>query len=50
LALGGTAPLPELFATAGARFAFDAETVGDVVTLIEDTLHDLDTQIAAGAN
>ncbi len=50
LALGGTAPLPELFATAGARFAFDAETVGDVVTLIEDTLHDLDTQIAAGVS
>ena len=28
LALGGTVTLPELFATAGAKFAFDAQTLG----------------------
>jgi oligoendopeptidase F len=42
LALGGTATLPELFATAGARFAFDVETVRDAVNLIEATLAELD--------
>ncbi len=31
LSLGGTVPLDEAYATAGARFAFDAETVGDLV-------------------
>jgi len=40
LALGGTVTLPELFAAAGARFAFDEETVGGVVRFLE-------TQIAA---
>lgn len=35
LALGGTAPLPKLFEAAGARFAFDAETVQGVVSFIE---------------
>jgi oligoendopeptidase F len=35
LSLGGTATLPELFAAAGARFAFDAETLQDAVTLME---------------
>jgi oligoendopeptidase F len=38
LALGNTRPLPELFATAGARFAFDAETIGELAQLIEDEL------------
>ncbi len=38
LALGGTRPLPELFATAGGRLAFDAATMGELVTLIEDQL------------
>ena len=35
LALGGTADLPGLFAAAGARFAFDARTLGEAVTLVE---------------
>jgi oligoendopeptidase F len=35
LALGGTRTLPELFSAAGARFAFDAETLGEAVALIE---------------
>ena len=36
LALGGTAPLPQLFATAGARFAFDAATLRAAVALVEE--------------
>lgn len=35
LALGGTATLPELYRTAGAKFAFDAGTLGDAVELVE---------------
>lgn len=38
LALGGTRPLPELYAAAGAKFAFDAETLGGAVWLMEDTI------------
>lgn len=36
LALGGTVSLPELYATAGARFAFDAATLQRAVDLMED--------------
>jgi oligoendopeptidase F len=42
LALGGTRPLPELFAAAGARLAFDAATMAELVGLIEDELAVLD--------
>ena len=42
LSLGGTKPLPELFAAAGATFAFDAGTLGELVTLIEDTIETLE--------
>lgn len=38
LALGATVSLPDLFATAGARLAFDAETMGELVGLIEEQL------------
>jgi oligoendopeptidase F len=38
LTLGGTATLPELFAAAGARFAFDAGTLREAVTLMEDEI------------
>lgn len=38
LALGSTATLPELFAAAGARFAFDTATMQDAVDLIEQTI------------
>ncbi len=41
LSLGGTRALPELFAAAGAKFAFDAQTLGEVVGLIEETIEDL---------
>jgi len=38
LALGGTRSLPELYSAAGAKFAFDAATLGSVVKLIEEKL------------
>ena len=38
LALGATRPLPELFAAAGARLAFDAATMGELVALVEEHL------------
>jgi len=38
LALGGTATLPQLFETAGARFAFDADTLREAVDLMESTI------------
>lgn len=41
LALGGTASLPELYRRAGARFAFDADTLGEAVSLIEQELEKL---------
>ncbi len=41
LALGGTRPLPQLFETAGARFAFDAETLSQAVTLMERVISEL---------
>lgn len=34
LALGGTRPLPELYAAAGARLAFDAGTLGRAVEMV----------------
>ncbi len=43
LALGGTVPLPDLYAAAGARFAFDAATLGEAVALMESTIAGLDT-------
>jgi oligoendopeptidase F len=41
LSLGGTAPLPQLFATAGAKFGFDVETVRSAVTLVEERMESL---------
>ena len=42
LSLGGTRTLPELYAAAGARFAFDAATLGELVGLMENTIHNLE--------
>jgi oligoendopeptidase F len=42
LSLGGTATLPQLYATAGARFAFDAGTLQEAVDLAEETIADLE--------
>jgi oligoendopeptidase F len=44
LALGSTAPLPELYAAAGARFAFDAATLAEAVELIERTIEQLEAR------
>ncbi|MFQ5593926.1 MAG: M3 family metallopeptidase, partial [Anaerolineae bacterium] len=42
LALGNTRPLPELFQAAGATFAFDRQTVGDLMALVFDKLAELE--------
>jgi oligoendopeptidase F len=41
LALGGAAPLPKLYETAGAKFAFDADTLRMAVDVIEKTIDEL---------
>jgi oligoendopeptidase F len=46
LTLGGTAALPQLFAAAGARFAFDAGTLGEAVRLIERAIAELEAEAA----
>jgi len=38
LALGGTRPLPDLFAAAGARFAFDPETVAPLARALQEEM------------
>ena len=38
LALGGTRPLPELYAAAGARLVFDGETMGELVDFAESRI------------
>jgi oligoendopeptidase F len=45
LSLGGSAPLPHLYATAGARFAFDAGTLGMAVDLMQKTIAELETSL-----
>ncbi len=42
LALGDTRPLPELFETAGATFAFDRQTVGELMELVFEKLAELE--------
>lgn len=42
LALGGSAPLPELYQAAGARLAFDADALGEAVRLGMLTITELD--------
>lgn len=43
LALGGTRSLPDLFAAAGARFAFDRETLQAAVDRVEAAIAELQT-------
>lgn len=45
LKLGGTRPLPELFAAAGAEFRFDEAMLTELVALIEQTLAQLERVI-----
>ena len=42
LALGDTRPLPELFQAAGATFAFDRQTVGDLMALVVEKLTEME--------
>lgn len=42
LSLGGTMTLPELYAAAGARFAFDSDALHEAVSLIEKTISELE--------
>ena len=42
LALGGTLPLPQLYQAAGARLAFDRETLSEAVDLMESQILELE--------
>lgn len=42
LALGGSVPLPQLYQTAGARLAFDRETLAEAVQLMESRISELE--------
>ena len=45
LSLGSTVSLPELFATAGAKFAFEAKTLKQAVDLMEEVIGELETKL-----
>lgn len=45
LELGATKPLPELFAAAGAQLVFDADTMGELVSLVEDQIAELEASV-----
>ena len=45
LSLGATVPLPDLFTAAGAKFAFDAETLRQAVDLMEQVIGELEAKI-----
>jgi oligoendopeptidase F len=45
LALGATVPLPQLFAAAGAKFAFDAETLKEAVDLMEEVIGEMEAKL-----
>lgn len=45
LALGATVPLPQLFATAGAKFAFDSETLKTAVDLMEEVVEEMQARL-----
>jgi oligoendopeptidase F len=47
LALGATKPLPELFEAAGAKLAFDSETMGGLVHLVDTKIDELHAQLEA---
>jgi len=46
LALGGTVSIPQMFAAAGAKFAFDSVTLREAITLMENTMHSLEQNLA----
>lgn len=48
LALGGSRPLPELYAAAGARFAFDRDTLRQAVEVVEVEIERLEDIVRRG--
>ena len=46
LSLGSTVSLPELFATAGAKFAFDADTLKQAVDLLEEVIEEQEARLS----
>jgi oligoendopeptidase F len=46
LALGSTVPLPELFKTAGAKFAFDTQTLKEAVDLLEAEIEEQEARLS----
>ena len=49
LALGATAPLPELYGAAGAELIFDARRMGDLVAAVETEIESLRARLPASA-
>jgi oligoendopeptidase F len=47
LALGGTRPLPEIYAAAGAKLVFDAATMRELVDLVEEEMEALRSEAVA---
>ena len=45
LALGGSVPLPDLFSAAGAKFAFDVNTLKHAVDLMEQVIDELEAKL-----
>ena len=45
LSLGATVPLPDLFAVAGAKFAFDAGTLQQAVDRMEEAIEEMEEKI-----
>jgi oligoendopeptidase F len=45
LSLGATVPLPQLFAAAGAKFAFDAQTLKEAVDLMEEVISEMEAKL-----
>jgi oligoendopeptidase F len=45
LSLGATVPLPQLYAAAGAKLAFDAETLQDAVDLMEHVIGEMEAKL-----
>jgi oligoendopeptidase F len=48
LALGASRPLPELFSTAGARFAFDRAAFESAVRYLDEVVAELDDEVTVG--
>ncbi|MBA3531608.1 MAG: M3 family oligoendopeptidase [Ardenticatenales bacterium] len=45
MTLGGTMPLPTLYQAAGIRFAFDSDTLHTLITFVEHTIDELESQL-----